>query len=260
MSITESFTGSASAETLHLMAIGINRYSLPELTLGYASTDAQSVLRQFQTAGQRFGRVVTYQLVDSQATRDGIIAAFNTLKAAAKHEDTVVVYLAGHGAVLGSEWYYVTQFVPTPTVEGFKRSGFSSKDLQDAIVAIPAAKIFLMIDACYSGAAAENLDRFAAQREAALIGRITGIGVLAASRANQQAVEVPELGNGLFTYVVVRGLKGEADRNKAGFVGVAGLIRFAEEVMPQLYRDKLNEPQVPRGFFRGTDFYLASTR
>jgi len=54
----------------------------------------------------------------------------------------------------------------------------------------------------------------------------------------QQAAELPELGDGLFTHVVIRGLKGEADRKKTGSVGVAELIRFAEDVMPQLYREQ----------------------
>ncbi len=260
VTMAESFTGSAATESLHVLVVGIDDYAVPGFHLDYASTDAAHLLDQLRSSARRFGRIAVYKLVDKDATKEGILAAFARLKAEAKPEDTVVLYFAGHGIVLDDEWYFVAQNVEARTVEGVKRAGLSSKDLYDAIVGVPAEKVFLMMDACYSGAVTERLDRFAAQRASAVIGRMSGVAVLAASRADQEAYEAAELGGGLFTYVVVRGLKGAADKAKRGTVEVAELIEYAEDVLPRLFRDKLKEPQIPEAFFGGTDFYLSSSR
>jgi uncharacterized caspase-like protein len=43
------------------------------------------------------------------------------------------------------------------------------------------------------------------------------------------ALEVPSLGHGLFTYYVLEGLQGKADRNGDGIVTVSELYEYVED-------------------------------
>ncbi|MGH7340643.1 MAG: caspase family protein, partial [Candidatus Rokuibacteriota bacterium] len=53
--------------------------------------------------------------------------------------------------------------------------------------------------------------------------------VITASRPNEVALESADLGHGLFTYYLLEGLAGKADRNSDGIVTVAELYPYVED-------------------------------
>jgi uncharacterized caspase-like protein len=53
--------------------------------------------------------------------------------------------------------------------------------------------------------------------------------IITASGPNEVALELPNLGHGVFTYYVLEGLKGKADRNNDGLVTVSELYEFVED-------------------------------
>jgi uncharacterized caspase-like protein len=53
--------------------------------------------------------------------------------------------------------------------------------------------------------------------------------VMTASGANEVALEPADLGHGLFTYYVLEGLSGKADRNGDGVVTVSELYPYVED-------------------------------
>ena len=59
--------------------------------------------------------------------------------------------------------------------------------------------------------------------------RVAGVTVIAASRSDQEAIELPSLGHGLFTYVVLKGLDGEADdAPRDGNVTAHEIVQYAD--------------------------------
>src|SRR5260370_41129016 len=69
-------------------------------------------------------------------------------------------------------------------------------------------RILVMIDSCKAGGSVDSLATSMDRRVLRSIGRDTGVAILAAARRDQNATEIPRLGHGAFTYVVLEGLGG----------------------------------------------------
>lgn len=106
----------------YILAVGINRYANQDYDLKYAVPDAEALaaeLHRQQVRLRTFADVRTVVLRDAEATRDNILRAFRRLSgnesgsvpagvppqierlAAARVDDTVFVYFAGHGSAQG---------------------------------------------------------------------------------------------------------------------------------------------------------------
>src|SRR5438128_2731775 len=84
----------------HALLIGIATYAYtPQLTVPITAADANAVaavLRDPQLCGYPPEQVTL--LSDAAATREGVLAALDTLAARAGEADTVLVFYVGHGA------------------------------------------------------------------------------------------------------------------------------------------------------------------
>ena len=70
-------------------------------------------------------------------------------------------------------------------------------------------------------------------------------------------MELHSLGHGLFTYLVLQGLSGEADLMPSdGNVSAHEIIRYAAREIPAFSKDYLGESQVPTAFALGSDFIV----
>ena len=168
--------------------------------------------------------VKSYLITDDAASKAGIVSAFDNIKKSAKPEDVFVFYYAGHGYIHPSnkEFYLVSSDVADGD-ESLLKNGVSAKELQTFAVDIPAQKQLFIMDACQSAGAFENLlsDDANQQRNIALLARSTGTHWMAASGSQQFANEFASLGHGVFTYVLLKALEGEA--SKDNMITVNGL-------------------------------------
>ena len=101
---------------------------------------------------------------------------------------------------------------------------------------IQAQKQIFILDACQSAGAFEQLMTADAnqQKNIALLARSTGTHWMAASGAKQFANEFSSLGHGVFTYVLLQALKGEAANNK--MITVNGLKNYMQIQVPALMK------------------------
>ena len=138
-----------------------------------------------------------------------------------------------------------------------------------------AQRVFLVLDACQSGAVAEAFETFAspgrggglddavAQKSLRRMARVGGIHILAASRAHEDAKELQVVPHGALTYLVIEGIRGAADgagdQTGDGQVSVREIVDYAAREMPALAHRLVQEPisQIPVGYSRGSDFALA---
>ncbi len=258
--LTETFTGDGPVPKLHVVAVGINKYSDPRLTLGYSVPDAKAIVDQFQRSAKgSFSAVDVRALYDGDATRANVIAALKGLSGVDEN-DVVVVYLAGHGIVVGDDWIFLPhEATMQKKFEDYRKGAITAHEIQDALVAAQAQRVLVMIDSCQSGATVETFERQQnfERRYIRNFSRVAGVTVIAASRRDQEAIELPSLGHGLFTYVVLKGLDGDADdAPRDGNVTAHEIVQYADLQIPGMSKRYLNEPQVPMAFALGADFSL----
>lgn len=258
--LTEAFTGDRPLPKLHVVAVGINKYSDPKLTLGYSVPDAKAIVEQLQRAVKGvFSAVDVHALYDGDATRANVIGALKGLSGVDEN-DVVVVYLAGHGIVVGDDWIFLPHEAKLQkSFEDYRKGAITAREIQDALVAAQAQRVLVMIDSCQSGATVETFERQQnfERRYIRNFSRVAGVTVIAASRRDQEAIELPSLGHGLFTYIVLKGLDGEADdAPRDGNVTAHEIVQYADLQIPGMSKRYLNEPQVPMAFALGADFSL----
>lgn len=162
-------------------------------------------------------------LVDEAATREGILRTMREYFLKADANDVVLLYFSGHG-LDGC-------FLPVDY------DGYNNKLRHDEVKAIfkqSKAKHKLCIaDACHSGSLNYNgmasrgpapvtLDRYYRAFEET----DGGIALLMSSKAEELSLEDHGLRQGVFTYYVLRGLKGAADSNGDYIVTVRELYNF----------------------------------
>lgn len=144
----------------------------------------------------------------------------------------LVVYFAGHGAPDAAR--RAPYLLPADADPSYvSETGYALGALYDRLARLPARSITILLDACFTGVSRGGQALQAGARPTvlsvehpALVRR--QMAVLTAARDAQVAGDFPEARQGLLTYWIARGLRGEADADGDDAVTVAELARFAE--------------------------------
>jgi hypothetical protein len=245
---------------LHLVIIGINRYRNAALNLAYAEPDALGMMEFFRIEGVKrlFRDVYVHSLLNDQATGANIRSLFDDVARKTQPQDTLLIYLAGHGDTAGGEWFFIPHNALTPEIEtDLRRDGISNAVIIDVIKRCKAQKVFVMIDACKSGKLIPTMRGLDDRRALVQLARSTGTYIVSASTDQQYAAEVRELGHGIFTYTLLEGLQGKGGDKK---VTVEGLIHYVKNRLPDLTEKYRGTSQYPVSWGSGMDFPLVLHR
>ncbi len=261
------YAGDAIAtSSLHILAIGINKYKNEGYNLNYAQSDASSIVEKLVANGKTiFKSVNRLELYNEDATKENILKSFKAISARAKPEDVFVFYYAGHGTIDEEDdnEYYL---VPTDVTklygdsEQLQQKGFSATELRASLTDVRSQKQMILMDACHSEGALKSLNvRAAAADEKAIVqlARSSGVAVLASSGTKQFATEFEELKHGVFTYALMEALDGEADRNNDNKLTVSEIKIFMDERVPELTKKYGGTSQFPTGYLTGNDFPIS---
>ena len=254
--------GFRSPGTLHVVGLGIDKYLVSRINLDFATADARAVVGKVGTgASQRYERINRQVVVDANATGRGVRNLLGTL-ARMEPQDSLILMLAGHGDIAKGEWYFLPHDVDLKDVS---KTAISARELQDALVNSPVRRIFLLVDACNSGSGIDSFNRYRAlqRRISQQVGRDVGVTVLTATRRDQAAAEMPELGHGVFTHVILEGLAGGADTsprdNQVSVHELANFVARNLEDKARPFAESLQSTQTPTHFVIGADFLLSDT-
>jgi formylglycine-generating enzyme required for sulfatase activity len=193
--------------------VGINEYKHSRVPkLRYAVNDARSVASAL--AGQGFRADHITVLLDSEATKGRIETILgDELRKRIQPNDRLFVFFAGHGLTdrlrSGEEEGYLLPVDGDP--DRLFGSAISMSGLRQISERIPARHILYVVDACYSGYAIYN--RSIANDLLEEMTAKPAIQILTAGRQGDQVVEKGS--HGIFTEVLLRGLKGDAFTNKS---------------------------------------------
>lgn len=196
-------------------------------------------------------------LTDQQATVQGIRDGIGWLRANAKEDDLVVIYIASHGSPRTLDPRGVSYIITHETQLGDKlySTSYQMVDLvQHMNRDLGARRVVLILDACHSGGATQTDSGQPIARARALVAKGaasyndafaalrtgTGWAVMTSSRSDERSWESEKIGNGYFTYYLVEALK-EKD-------GLATLKEVFEQVRSRVaaaVRDQVKEEQNP---------------
>ncbi|HEV8147148.1 MAG TPA: caspase family protein, partial [Bryobacteraceae bacterium] len=198
------------------MLIGISRYKVPEFNLQYAAADAR-LMSEFQRSPR--GGVSAENillLTDGEATSLKIRRGLQDLKRRASKNDTVMILIAGRGTVdAGSKNAFILSYDSDP--QDLKGTALAVGELQALVTEQfqSAARVILFLDVCRSGAISASSTPSLASRLEGLGGARGKVFGFLAGKPNQVSIKSPQFGggHGVFSYYLVKGMQGEADKN-----------------------------------------------
>jgi hypothetical protein len=270
------FTQIASINTVpkkpafYAIICGTGEFSNPAMKLKYPVQDAEAIAKAVTIgANNLFGKDSTHVYLLSSpgktpTTKQNIKQAFDNIKAKAKAEDIVMVYLSGHGISYGGDngdFYYLTTEASGISAESFadpalrQAQSINTAEFTQWLNASPARKQVMIIDACGSGKAVDNLlakrDIEASQIKA--IDRMkdkTGLYIISGCAADAVSYEASKYGQGLLTYAVLQAMKGAALKENTN-VDILTLLNYARDEVPKMATGigGIQQPQllVPKG-------------
>jgi WD40 repeat protein len=168
----------------------------------------------------------------------------------ASPEDLVIISFAGHGHSDGRGNFYLFPYdigenVTTVTDETLRRC-ISSEELSAWLRNVDAGDMVMIVDACHSAATVDAAGFKPGPMGSRGLGQLAydkGMRILAASQADDVALESDRIKHGLLTYALVcEGLEdSKADKNKDGIITLEEWLAYGAERVPTLFRELSRE-------------------
>jgi tetratricopeptide (TPR) repeat protein len=214
------------------LVIGISRYqNLPsKAQLQFADADAQA-LRDFLVSEKGgFKPENVTLLVNNQATRVSIIDELRRLQESSGPKDLVLIFFAGHGVVNSAGQGFLLAY--DSRLDDLLLTAVEMDRFNSVLKRVRARSVVIISDACHSGTIGDSVtggpvtnvsakvfaESFSREDQSSFI--------FSAAAPMQSSLEVPALKHGLFTYYLLQGLEGEADRDGDGLVSSKELYDY----------------------------------
>ena len=230
---------------IYAVVVGINDY-LNARKLKYAVNDA-TAFKNYLRSNIKIPEENIFLLTDKHATKDNIQKLLGTqIKRRASKEDTVIIFYAGHGAVEpdpsnpdgdGFEKYLLPY---DADLDDLYTSSISMDEITKIFQRIQAERLIFIGDTCYSGAAGgrtalaykarANLSEKFLDRISKGKGRV----IISSCSANEVSKEDDGLQHGVFSYYLLEGLKGKADRDSDGIITITEIFGYLSHKVPKV--------------------------
>jgi WD40 repeat protein len=268
--------------SLHAIMIGVDDYKGDGLDLNYAAKDANDLQVVLQKSAQKFfniddtSRVHFYNLTVNRLGANGnekikgitpdrtnIINTIAEIEKTSKPEDILLLFFAGHGEIVDKDQLLL--LTSESSREDFK--GLRMRELLELLNKVPAGKRVLILDACHSGAAINNLDMAQltgkrdvkdAERQSQRLKELdklaskSGFAIITASSSDQKALELPQYEHGLMTYALLNSMlnnKNALDEDNK--LQLEKWLMATEEEVRKLNANQSAERMVPINFTLG---------
>lgn len=265
-SMAAGVTGPVAKPVLWGLAIGVSKYTSTSISLRYADQDALKLKKFFQShKGTSFSEVHFKTLANEDVTRNSIIESISSHLGKAAPNDVVFIFLAGHGIKHRQSGSYY--FMPSDSdFNNLLSTGLRMSDFEESIRILSqnVDKIIVAMDTCHSGALEVGTRNMGSSEDlAAAISAASGLFILSASKADEVSLESDKFkldpdftGHGAFTYALVKGMRGEADYDRDGYVSLNEMFQYVSRYVPRL----TDGQQHPYFRMQGTDLPLLKVK
>ncbi len=236
--------------------IGVSDYA-DVADLQYGRADAKAFHRILTESGRILDSHIRF-LVDEQATLADVRASLEWLLMVARRDDLVILFFAGRG-------YQGKDLPPLDEQDGLDECLVLYDSLKDALGAttlrddelaqfldrVQSRHVVVMFDTCFiEGQYSRGLLVRAQSPGSFLMNGWEDLNpegklVLGAAQNDQVAYEHPELGHGVFTYFLLQGLQGKADKNGDGRITAEEVFIYTAYEVPRFTQEHLGEVQDP---------------
>ena len=242
----------------YALIVGISKYQDPKISnIQYASKDAQSIYNWIVSPiGGNYLQSNVKLLIDEDATKENLMESLRIWLKSSNEEDFVLLYFACHGTsdTIGS--YNNLYLLPyNANYHKISTTGFPMWEIEIAIKRfIKSKKIVIIADTCHSAGIGEDFEFNVRANRGVYINPIINklqkiseirdsICIICATDKDQLSRESDKWGggHGVFTYYLLKGLKGQADFDHNSIVGLSELITFTSEKV----RMETNNKQCP---------------
>ncbi len=224
--------------------VGIGRYSHMQ-SLKYTDDDAYRMYAFLKSPeGGALQDEQIAVLIDEDATRANMLRTMKRVYGKADRNDVVMLYFSGHG-LQGS-------FVPSD-FDGLKNL-VKHTEVKEILQSSKAKHKIVFADACHSGSmlamrssstVQATIDKF--------YGAFTdvkgGMALMLSSKSEETSLEDSGLRQGVFSHFLMRGLKGEADKNRNKIVTITELYDFVHAHVTT-YTIKAQTPELTGNYDR----------
>jgi hypothetical protein len=213
--------GDRPATKIYALIVGVATYH-HTTSLKYTDDDAYRLYAFLKSpeGGALPDEQITI-LIDDAATRPNILNAMDRITALAGEDDVIMVYTSGHG-LKGS-------FVPFD-FDGTTKNLISYEEWFTKLDKAATKHKLFIADACHSGSMMASA-RSAWEADLELFydryqNISSGNAFISSSKSEEVSLEYGGLRQGIFSHYLIRGLKGEANKNKDAWVTVSEMYDF----------------------------------
>lgn len=162
-------------------------------------------------------------LIDEAATREQILAKMESTFAKADENDVVMLYYSGHG-LPGS-------FLPID-YDGYNNT-IAHHEVKAILDNSKAKHKICFADACHSGSLLAMKSPFNAKRMKSFLNEFenasAGTALFTSSKSEEISMETTGLRQGIYSHFLIKGLKGEADRDRNKIVTISELHDYVSQ-------------------------------
>jgi hypothetical protein len=240
---------------LYFIGVAVDRYKEKSQNLRFTAKDVRELAEGF---AKKYPTASIDTLMNENVTRESVLALREKLKSASEN-DVVVFSFSGHGLLDDSLNFYCAMH--DMEFRNPARHGLAYEDIEAMLLASPARQKLILMDACNSGEAddesvlkhlgEETKDNNTKGGEMEVIERDNsfelmnrlfahnndrnGLFVISAAGSKEAAFENEELGNGVFTYSVKKGLfEMDADQDKSNSISINELKYYVGRKVQEL--------------------------
>ncbi|MDZ4181917.1 MAG: caspase family protein, partial [Candidatus Cloacimonadaceae bacterium] len=232
------------------VVIGIENYRNAS-SVRFAKRDAEYMTEYFnKVLGIPMANILVK--LDADATSGALKEIFDPRgwleNNASKKDSEIFIYYSGHGAPdIGSKKAYLLPYDGNPNYAAI--SGYDLEVLYANLLKLKVKQVTLFLDSCFSGANRENEIILADARPVAIKTEMpkaaANLSVFAASSGSEISSAYADKLHGLFSYYLMKGMRGEADTNGDKKITLQELNDFIGENVPATAR-RMGREQNPQ--------------
>jgi WD40 repeat protein/uncharacterized caspase-like protein len=235
---------------LWILLVGVNQYEDSQnlASLQYSALDCQGLGEALKAATASFANkevIIHHDFVSQRPQLAEVQQSIQHIVTSAAKDDTILFYFSGHGILETNTGQVALCLADTDTQQLFD-TGLPLNNLLKQLSSCAASQQLVWLDACHSGGMTLRGTASLAEPSSQLVevlrhkaAESKGFYALLSCDQTQQSWEFPELGHGVFTYYLMRGLRGEA-ADAQGIIEADALYQYVYHQTLR-YIDKTNQ-------------------
>ncbi|HOY30444.1 MAG TPA: caspase family protein [Bacteroidales bacterium] len=201
---------------IYAVIVGISNYASEANQLHFAASDAKTVYDFLKSeAGGGTPSSQMQLLLNENATLVNINKAMNNVFSKAQSNDVIYFYFSGHGS---KEGYFVTS----------DEKALYYSIIEASFNASRAKNKICLADACYAGIY-KGVKTASTTLDLAIINSKPSMPRLMSCTAAEVSGEYSELKHGVFTYFLIKGLQGLANKDNDKIITIIELYKYVKD-------------------------------